>query len=355
MSHVAHLAAHLNAGEALLITAPHNRRYLTGFPSSAGCVLITKDYACFLTDFRYSEAAQKAVTAMDCRMYTRLSETLKELFSQHAVTRVLVEAAAMPLAEMNRWRELLPDVEWVGDGSLDGWLREERLVKTPQEIAGIRQAQALTEYGFDRIVEFIHPGQTEREIALELEFCIRRQGAERVAFDFIVVSGANSALPHGVPTDKVVESGDFITMDFGAVVDGWHSDMTRTVAVGQVSDEQRTVYDTVLQAQRAALAALHEGLSCKAGDAAARDIIDAAGYGAYFGHSTGHGVGVEIHEAPNLSPSASEECLKVGSVVTVEPGIYLPGRFGVRIEDMALITPDGCEDLTASPKELLVL
>lgn len=355
MSHVALLAAHLEPGEALLITAPHNRRYLTGFPSSAGCVVITGDYACFLTDFRYIEAAQKAVTTMDCRMYKRLSETLKDLFTQHAITRVVVEASTMPLAEVNRWQELLPDVEWVGDGSLDDWLREERLIKTPREVACIRQAQALTEYGFDHIVKVIRPGLTEREIALELEFCIRKQGAERVAFDFIVVSGANSALPHGVPTDKVVETGDFVTMDFGAVVDGWHSDMTRTVAVGQASDEQRLIYDTVLHAQRAALAALCEGLSCQEGDAAARDIIAAAGYGEAFGHSTGHGVGVEIHEAPNLSPSVSEERLKAGSVVTVEPGIYLPGRFGVRIEDMALITPDGCQDLTASPKELLVL
>ena len=144
-------------------------------------------------------------------------------------------------------------------------------------------------------------------------------------------------------------------MDFGAVVDGWHSDMTRTVAAGQVSDEQKAVYNTVLQAQRASLKALHAGLSCKAGDAAARDVIAAAGYGDYFGHSTGHGVGVEIHEAPVMAPSAQDTCLQVGSVVTVEPGIYLPGRFGVRIEDMALITKDGCEDLTVSPKELLVL
>ena len=355
MTHVEALAAHLQKGEALLVTTAHDRRYLTGFPSSAGCVLITPEYACFLTDFRYIEAAERAITAMECRMYKRLSETLHELFAAHGVSRVYVQASAMPVAELRRWRELLPEAEWVGDASLDEWLHAERLCKTPQEIACIRQAQALTEYGFDHIVRYIRAGQTEREIALELEFCIRRQGAERVAFDFIVVSGANSALPHGVPTDKVVEPGDFITMDFGAVVDGWHTDMTRTVAAGQVSDEQKAVYNTVLQAQRASLKALHAGLSCKAGDAAARDVIAAAGYGDYFGHSTGHGVGVEIHEAPVMAPSAQDTCLQVGSVVTVEPGIYLPGRFGVRIEDMALITKDGCEDLTVSPKELLVL
>lgn len=355
MNHVENLAAHLQQGEALLVTAQHNRRYLTGFPSSDGCVLAAAGKACFLTDFRYIEAARGQVTAMPCRSYRRLSDTLQELLASWGITRVHVEAEQMPVAALERWRQRLPEIEWVADGALDGWLRTERLVKTPQDVEAIRQAQALTEYGFEKILPFIRPGRTEREIALELEFHIRRQGAERVAFDFIVVSGPNSALPHGVPTEREVQPGDFVTMDFGAVVDGWHSDMTRTVAVGHAGDEQRQVYETVLRAQKAALALLREGLSCKQGDAAARDIIEQAGYGEAFGHSTGHGVGVEIHEAPNLSPSSGEEELRAGSVVTVEPGIYLPGRFGVRIEDMALITKEGCEDLTSAPKELLVL
>lgn len=355
MNHVEKLAAHLQKGEALLITCEHNRRYLTSFPSSDGCVLITADDACFMTDFRYIEAARDRVTTMVCRTCRRMSEGVGEWLSERHIQRVYIEADQMPVGTFRLWRERLPELEWTDDGTLDGWLREERLIKSPAELNGIRQAQALTEYGFEKILSFIRPGRTEREIALELEWHIRRQGAERVAFDFIVVSGKNGALPHGVPTEKAVEWGDMVTMDFGAVVDGWHSDMTRTVAVGDIPQEQRDVYQIVLRAQQAALGVLREGLSCAAGDAAARDVIESAGYGEAFGHSTGHGVGVEIHEAPNLSPFAGDAVLKAGSVVTVEPGIYLPGRFGVRIEDMAVITADGCENLTASPKELLIV
>lgn len=355
MNHAEALAARLQKGQAVLITSEHNRRYLTGFLSSDGCVVVTADGACFLTDFRYIEAARASVTTMECRTYRRMSEGVGEYLAERRVEQVYIEADQMPVGTFRLWQERLPQLQWIGDGTLDGWLREERLVKTPEELSKIRQAQALTEYGFEYILPFIRPGRTEREIALELERLIRWQGAERVAFDFIVVSGKNGALPHGAPSDKPVERGELITMDFGAVVDGWHSDMTRTVAVGAVSDEQRDVYGIVLRAQEAALAVLRAGLPCEAGDAAARDIIDRAGFGDAFGHSTGHGVGVEIHEAPHLSPSAGEQVLAAGSVVTVEPGIYLPGRFGVRIEDMALITGDGSENLTASPKELIVL
>ena len=292
---------------------------------------------------------------MECLCYQRLTDTLRELMEKHGVRRLLVEAGQMTLRERRKLRETLSgDVE---DGDeLDDWLEALRLIKSPDELRRIREAQALTAYGFEKILDYIRPGRTEREIALELEFLIRRQGAEGIAFDFIVVSGANSSLPHGVPSDKAVEPGDFVTMDFGAVVDGWHSDMTRTVAVGSVTDEQRRVYETVLRAQETALGTLRAGLSCRAGDAAARDVIREAGYGDCFGHSTGHGVGVEIHEEPRLSPAAPEgELLQPGSVVTVEPGIYLSGKFGVRIEDMAAITETGCENLTKSPKTLTIL
>ena len=352
---VQRLMEQLPAGaDAALVVSTHNRRYLTGFPSSAGVVLVTRDSALFLTDFRYIEAARRVVKGMECVEYDSLSQTLSSLAGQHNLRCILTEDEGMSVAEYGRFSRMLPGVELRG-GVLDGLLGALRLVKSPEELAKIRQAQALTEYGFDHILPFIRPGRTEREVALELEFLIRRQGAEGVAFDFIVVSGANSSLPHGVPGDKVIENGDFVTMDFGARVDGWHSDMTRTVSVGGCSQEQRRVYDTVLKAQLAALSVLRAGLRCTDGDAAARSVIEQAGYGAYFGHATGHGVGVEIHEEPRLSPRSGEETLCAGSVVTVEPGIYLPGRFGVRIEDMASITENGCENLTKSPKELIVL
>ena len=201
---------------------------------------------------------------------------------------------------------------------------------------------------------FIKPGVTEKQIALELDFYMLSHGAEAVSFETIAVTGAKSSMPHGVPDETVVKNGDFITMDFGAVCKGYHSDMTRTVAVGEVTEEQKTVYETVLKAQKNALSVLKKGLPCSEADKAARDIIDNAGYGDYFGHSTGHGVGVEIHENPTLAPK-STDILEIGDVVTVEPGIYLPGKFGVRIEDMALITENGYENLTSSPKELIIL
>ena len=344
-----------DAREAALVAAPHNRRYLTGFPSSDGFVLVTAEEAYFLTDSRYIEAAERAVRGMTCLCYRRATDTIAALLAKHGIRRLLIEAAHTSLADAARFRAAFPAVDVVDDDTLDARLNALRLVKTPEQLDKIRQAQALTEQGFEYILPRIAAGRTERDIALDLEFFIRRAGAEAVAFDFIVVSGANTSLPHGVPSDKAVEAGDFVTMDFGARVDGWHSDMTRTVAVGRVSDEQRRVYDTVLAAQRASLSVLRAGLSCVEGDAAARRVIEQAGCGDCFGHGTGHGVGVEIHELPRLSPSAGDAVLAAGQVVTVEPGIYLPGRFGVRIEDMVCITENGCDDLTHAPKELLIV
>lgn len=342
-------------GDAALIITPHNRRFLTGFPSSDGLVLVTIEDALFLTDSRYIEAADRVVTDMPCLCYQRVLEALGEQLAHRGVRRLFVEANGMTLAEAGRLKAALPGIELIEGTSLDEWLSELRLVKTPAQLSKIREAQAMTEFGFSHILSRIEAGRTEREIALDLEFAVRRQGAEAVAFDFIVVSGENSSLPHGVPSDRVLQKGDFVTMDFGARVDGWHSDMTRTVAVGAVSEEQRHVYDTVRAAQEASLAVLREGLSCVEGDRAARTVIEEAGYGDCFGHGTGHGVGMEIHEQPRLSPLAGEQLLRTGEVVTVEPGIYLPGKFGVRIEDMVVITPNGCENLTHAPKELLVL
>lgn len=355
MNKTERLAAFLpDEGDAALILTPHNRRYLTGFPSSAGWLIVSRKGAWFLTDFRYIEAAGKRVRGAECRRISRVSETLAALFAEIGAKRIFVESG-LTIGEFASLKREIPGVDWQGGPELDGWIGTLRLCKTAEELSLIRQAQALTEYGFEHILPFIRAGRTEREVALELEFLIRKQGAEGTAFDFIVVSGPNSSLPHGVPGDRELQAGDFVTMDFGAMVDGWRSDMTRTVAVGAASPEQRRVYDTVLQAQQACLSALRPGLSCVEGDRAARDIIDKAGYAGCFGHGTGHGVGVDIHEEPRLSPSAGGAVLQEGSVVTVEPGIYLEGRFGVRIEDMVLITAEGCEDLTHAPKELLCL
>ena len=344
-----------NAHTAAVVTTPHNRRYLTGFPSSAGMVVITARTAVFMTDSRYVEAAGRAIRNMEVQCYSRPLVTLGEYLKTQDVHTVLVESERS-VSSVRALRAALPEVTVEDGDTLTDWLSELRMCKTPQERQAIERAQALTDAGYAYILGRIAPGRTEREVALDLEFFIRRQGAEGVAFEFIAVSGANSSLPHGVPGDRVIEKGDFVTMDFGARVDGYCSDMTRTVAVGSVSDRQREVYDTVLRAQQAGLAAVGPGVSCRDADAAARRVIDAAGFGQHFGHGTGHGVGVQIHELPNLSPSAPEETtLAPGHVVTVEPGIYLPGEFGVRIEDMVIITESGCDNFTKSPKDLQIL
>lgn len=336
---------------ALCLSAPACR-YLSGFDFTDGGVLLTADAAYLLTDSRYIEAATRAVMHMQCVCCDGLLQTIDELLKKHQIKELLLEQT-VTVGTLSALQKL--SARMVTDDRLQTALEAARMQKDTWEIAFLRQAQTLTEQAFTHILDFLKVGVTEREAALELEFFMRKNGADGVSFDTIAVSGANTSLPHGVPTDKPLANGDFVTMDFGALYRGYHADMTRTVAVGFVSDEQKAVYDTVLQAQTAALKVVRAGISGKAADAAARDVIVAAGYGDYFGHGTGHGVGVEIHEAPRLSPKASDAPLKVGSVVTVEPGIYLPGRFGVRIEDMVLLTENGCENFTKAPKELIIL
>ena len=236
----------------------------------------------------------------------------------------------------------------------DKALRDMRSVKNEDEINAIKAAQKMTDDTFTYIIERISAGRTERDVMLDMEFYMRRMGSEGVSFDFIVVSGKNSSLPHGVPTDKKIENGDFLTMDFGAIVNGYHSDMTRTVAVGNISEEQRRVYDTVLKAQLAAIDAVKPGVVCRDIDKIARDIIYGAGYEGCFGHGLGHSVGVEIHEKP-LFNTRCDTVLKEGTVMTVEPGIYLENKFGVRIEDMVVAVKDGCKILTNSRKDLIIL
>ena len=345
---------------AALVADPVSRRYLTGFDSSDGLVFIAPGAALFLTDSRYIEAARESVTACLVEELTDASKQLRALCARHRVQRLFVETRRTTLAQAEQYRRWLPGV-WIERGSrLDQRLRALRMHKGEAEVSSIQAAQAIAERALQEILPLLRPGVSEREIALELDYAMLRGGGEAVSFETIVVSGENGSKPHGVPGSRKLQSGDLVTLDFGAVVGGYHSDMTRTVAVGAVEGEQRQIYDIVLQAQLAALAALGPGVPCRDVDAAARDIIKAAGCGEHFRHGTGHGVGLEIHEAPTLS-SKSKDILAPGMVVTVEPGIYLPGgraeriRCGVRIEDMALITEDGYENLTNMDKKLLVL
>lgn len=355
MSTIERLIACLpDAHTAALIQSPHNRLYLTGMETSSGYVLITPQYARFFTDFRYIEAARQNITIMESVECQRLSEAFLPLFAEQEITHLWVEEDGTTLQELSALQKAFKSITVSGGEPLDTAIRALRRHKTEEQMAHIREAQRLTDEGFSYILSRIEVGRTEKEVALDLEFYMRRQGADSVSFDFIVVAGENSSKPHGVPGNRPLQPGDFVTMDFGATVNGWHSDMTRTVAIGGVTEEQKRIYDTVLKAQSETLAALRPGLSCAEADGIARGIITDAGYGEQFGHSTGHGVGVEIHEGPNLSPR-SAETLEIGDVVTVEPGIYLPGKGGVRIEDMVWIRENGCENLTKSPKNLIIL
>ncbi len=348
------ISSALGCCEAALFTSDTARRYLTGFGSSAGAVVVTADSAYFFIDFRYIEMAQKTVTSCKTVLMKRFGEQLPEFLRENGIKKLFVETSRISVDEFFAWKKRLGDIEVTDSDRIDTLLGDMRSVKDTAEIESITQAQKITDMGFAHILDFIKVGRTEREIALELEFFMRKLGSEGTAFDFIAVSGENSSLPHGVPTDRKIRSGDFITLDFGAVVNGYRSDMTRTVAVGDVSKEQKKVYDTVLRAQVSALEFLKAGvLGCDA-DKVARDIITNAGYGDCFGHSLGHSVGIEIHESPNCSPTCKTPLL-CGTIMTVEPGIYIAGKFGVRIEDMVIIEENGIHNFTQSPKELIVL
>lgn len=344
----------LKKGEAAIVFEESNRFYFTGFPSSAGVLAVTEEKAFFLIDFRYFEKAKSVVKTAEVILCISLYGQLKEILEKEDVKTVLLENDTVELSTFLKLKDTLPMVEVSTDDRIQKAIIDLRAVKSAEEIDCIKSAQKVTDKAFSYILDRIAPGKTEREIALDLEFFARKEAGGGVAFDFIVVSGKNSSLPHGVPTDKPIEKGDFLTMDFGVKCEGYCSDMTRTIAVGSVSDRQQEVYNTVLNAQLLALQEIKAGKVCKQIDAVARDYINAHGFENCFGHGLGHSLGIDVHESPAFN-TRDERALKVGNVMTVEPGIYLENEFGVRIEDMVVVTEDGCENLTHSSKELIIL
>ena len=347
------LCSGLEKGEGYLIISPANRKYLTDFDSSDGCLLITQSKSVFLTDSRYIEAARDRIKLCDeVLLLKKASEQLPGLIKELGVSVVYTEESNISVADFRRV-EKYAGCKVRAEKAEDA-VNALRRVKQEYEKERIIKAQRIAEAAFRHILGFIKPGVTETDIRLELEFYMLKHGAQGLSFDTIAVTGRKTSMPHGVPGGEKVKNGDFVTMDYGALVDGYHSDMTRTVAVGSVSDRQAKVYETVLEAQLSSLAVYAPGVSCKEADGAARSVIEKAGYGDYFGHGTGHGVGVEIHEAPAVSPR-SAETLCPGDVVTCEPGIYIPGEFGVRIEDMVYINSTGSDNLTECEKSLIVL
>lgn len=339
--------------DAFLITSEINQTYLTRFRFTDGFVLVLRDEAYLITDSRYSEAANKE--AKDCTVVVsdRKIEALVELIKKHRVRNIVPERQRITLSQWEALRSTC-SIEWINSPVLDAKLDEMRMYKDQNEIDSLIRAQRITEGAFSEMLNFLKVGVTEKEAALEIEFYMKKHGAEDLSFDLIVISGARTSLPHGVPTDNRIKFGDFVTMDTGAVVDGMHADMTRTVAIGAVSDEQRKIYDIVAKAQENSINSVRAGVRCSDVDEAARSVIRDYGYGEYFGHSTGHGVGLEIHEAPSFAPR-STEIAEENMVITVEPGIYLPEKFGVRIEDMVRVTKNGCENLTKAEKQLIIL
>ena len=343
-----------DGSDCAVIASDINRRYFTGMKSSAGILLCFKENAYLLIDFRYIEKARNTVNDCEVILLEDMYKQIKQLLEKHNAHTISVEAEEMTISRLNSFKEKLSDYEFDTSNKLSDAVYDMRSVKSDDEIQKMKSAQKLTDNAFAHILDFIKAGKSEREIALELDYYMLKNGAEAISFDTIALAGKNTSMPHGVPSDYIVKQGDFVLMDFGAVYDGYHSDMTRTVCVGSPTDDMRNVYDIVLSAQKKGLETARAGISGMELDKSARDIIANAGYGDAFGHSLGHGVGMEIHEFPNAS-SKSTKILPENAVVTIEPGIYLPDKFGIRIEDMVRISSDGCMNFTESPKNLICL
>ncbi len=351
LDRIRRLVAGLDA-DALLVTFLPDVRWAVGFTGSNGVLVVTRDAAHFVTDGRYAVQARQEVAEAEVHVPGyRLFEHVAEEGLLGDAEAVLVQADHLTVADLERLRLLLPDVKVQPVADL---LVEEVAAKSEPEIDAIRAAQAVTDAVFEEILPYVQPGMSELDLAAEIVYQHLKRGCERMAFEPIVASGARAALPHARPTSRTIRPGELVLIDMGGVRDGYASDMTRTVAVGEPDPEARTVYGVVLDAQQAALDVLAAGKTGREIDQAARAVIAAAGYGEAFAHSLGHGIGLQTHEWPRLS-SRVEDVLPAGAAVTIEPGVYLPDRFGVRIEDLAVVREGGHENLTASPKTLLVL
>lgn len=353
MNHLEHIAAHLDGLDAMLLTSEANGYYATGFMGE-GIALVTRRGSWYFTDSRYTEAADKAIgnaaVIREVSQEKPFSVLINEALAEAGAEKAGFEDQRMTVAEHAVYSEKL-HCTLTPASSL---MTELRGSKDEEELSCMTAAQRIAEGALEQILKEIRPGMTEKEIAARLNYLMVSAGAEKTSFDTIVASGPNGSMPHAVPGMRKVREGDFITMDFGCVYKGYCSDMTRTVALGRPSDEMRNVYDIVLQAQLAGIAAAKAGVAGAAIDGAARKVIQDAGYGAYFGHSFGHSLGIDIHEAPNAAPG-NDKPMPDGAVVSAEPGIYLPGKFGVRIEDVMILRPDGAQVITKAPKALLVL
>jgi Xaa-Pro aminopeptidase len=337
--------------DSFLVTSKYNLRYLTNFTGTTGLAVITMDKAFFITDFRYTEQAAAQAQGFEIiKNVGPIFDEVANIIKKEGLQKLAFEEMHVSFAEYSVLDEIIM-AELI---PVAGLIEELREVKDPDEILLVRKACEIADAGFSYILETIKPGMTEIEVANLLDFHMRSLGASEVSFETIVASGLRSAMPHGVASEKVIQQGEIITLDFGCYYEGYVSDMTRTFAIGDPGEKIKEIYQIVLDAQLKVIDAAQPGVTGVQLDAVARDYIIKMGYGEAFGHSTGHGIGLEIHEGPNVSFRA-EEAFVVGNIITDEPGIYLPGIGGVRIEDDLLITEDGNEPLNHSPKELIIL
>ena len=339
--------------DALLLTSRYSRHYCAEFDIAEGVAIVTKAGCRYFTDSRYIESAQNSIQGFEVLEVNRDNDYIKRLneaIRDFGVTRLGFEENYLSVAEYNYYTQNLNASLVPFNGRINGF----RGVKEPWELDLMRKAQVITDKAFADVLSRIQPGQTELELQAELIYCLYKNGSQGLAFNPIVVSGPKTSMPHGVAGDRVIQEGDFVTMDFGALYQGYCADMTRTVAVGYATEEMQTVYNTVLEAQKAALAISKAGVSGRDIDAVARQVITDAGYGPYFGHGYGHGVGMEVHEDPNPNP-ANPDPMPMNAIASAEPGIYIPGKFGVRIEDVTIYREDGVENITASPKNLIIV
>ncbi|MBP2242505.1 Xaa-Pro aminopeptidase [Cytobacillus eiseniae] len=339
--------------DAMLITNDQNRRYMTGFTGTAGLVLVTKEEAFLVVDFRYVDQATEQAKAFSIIEVSTKADLLEEIVRQTdrlKVAKLGFEQNHVNYYSYTEYNERI-NAEMI---PLSNAIESLRMIKDKEEIAAIKTAAEIADAAFTQLLDFIRPGVTEIEVSNELEFYMRKQGATSSAFDIIVASGFRSAFPHGVASNKKIEKGEMITLDFGAYYQGYRSDITRTVAVGEPNNDLKGIYTIVFEALSKALSSIKPGILGKEADAFSRDYITEKGYGKQYGHGSGHGIGLDIHEEPFKNANC-EIRLQPGMVLTVEPGIYIPKLGGVRIEDDILITQDGNEVLTHSPKELIIL
>jgi Xaa-Pro aminopeptidase len=333
--------------DAILISQPENRRYLSGFTGSAGLLMITAQEAILATDFRYYEQVGREAPDFElAKIKTRFEDLLPELVSELGVSRLGFESEHVSVHQLYSWSQATDNVEWLPQRQT---VEQLRAVKDEGELQALRRSVALTDAAFAHLLDVLEPGMTEEQAAWEIEAYMRTHGASKVAFNLIVAAGPNGALPHASASTHPIAEGEPVVIDIGCVFDGYCSDMTRTICLGKPDSRYLEVWQIVHRAQTTAEATIRAGMTGVEADASAREVIEKAGYGDNFGHGLGHGVGLAVHEMPWARPRV-DNLLEAGMVLTVEPGIYLPGEFGVRIEDLVIIREDGVEVLTQSPK-----